>query len=81
MGHDWRDVHVIGEHKQSKDNFKSLLLQLSRYMRDVFTAQPTRSFIHGFFLYGNLMELWVFDCSGPYSSGAFNIHEKPEQFI
>ncbi len=26
-------------------------------MRDVFTAQPTRRFIHGFFLYGTLMEL------------------------
>ena len=50
-------------------------------MRDVFTAQPTRRFIHGFFLHGTLMELWVFDRSGPYSSGAFDIHEKPEQFI
>ena len=79
--HDWKDVHVIGEHKQSKDDPKTLLLQLSRYMRDVFTVQPTRHFIHGFFLHGTLMELWVFDRSGPYSSGAFDIHEKPEQFI
>ena len=38
--HDWKDVHVIGEHKQTKDHLKPLLLQLSRYMRDVFTAQP-----------------------------------------
>jgi hypothetical protein len=27
------------------------------------------------------MEIWVFDCSGYYSPGAFDIHEKPEQFI
>lgn len=27
------------------------------------------------------MELWVFDRSGPYSSGAFDIHDKPEEFI
>jgi len=27
------------------------------------------------------MELWVFDRSGPYSSGEFDIHKEPEQFI
>ena len=81
MKHHWKDVHVIGEHKQSKDGPKSLLLQLSRYMRDVSTAQPTRRFVYGFFLHGTLMELWVFDRSGPYSSGSFDIHEKPKQFI
>ena len=79
--HDWKDVHIIGEHKQTKDHLKPLLLQLSRYMRDVFTAQPTRRFIHGFFLHGTTMELWVFDRSGPYSSGEFDIHKEPEQFI
>ncbi|MCJ1251832.1 hypothetical protein MMC30_009070 [Trapelia coarctata] len=79
--HDWKDVRVIGEHKQSEEDLKPLLLQLGRYMRDVFTAQPTRRFIHGFFLYGTIMELWVFDRSGPYSSGEFDIHEEPEQFI
>lgn len=79
--HKWKDVRVIGEHKQSKDDFKTLLLQLGRYMRDLFTAQPTRRFIHGFFLHGTTIELWVFDRSGPYSSGEFDIHEEPEQFI
>jgi hypothetical protein len=79
--HDWKDVHVIGEHKQSEERLKPLLLQLGRYVRDVFTAQPTRRFIHGFFLHGTTMELWVFDRSGPYSSGRFDIHKEPEQFI
>ncbi|MCJ1387127.1 hypothetical protein MMC17_010256 [Xylographa soralifera] len=79
--HDWKDVYIIGEHKQTKDHLKPLLLQLSRYMRDVFTAQPRRRFIHGFFLHGTTMEPWVFDRSGPYSSGEFDIHEEPEQFI
>lgn len=60
---------------------KKILLQLARYMRDAFTAQPTRRFIHGFFLHGTIMELWVFDQSGPYSSGEFDIHEEPEKFI
>ena len=79
--HKWKDVHVIGEHKQSKHGLKPLLLQLGRYIRDVFTAQPTRRFIHGFFLHGTIMELWVFDRSGPYSSGEFDVHKEPEQFI
>ncbi len=47
----------------------------------MFTAQLTRRFIHGFFLSGTTMELWVFDRSSPYSSGEFDIHKEPEQFI
>ena len=27
------------------------------------------------------MKLWGFDRSGPYSSGIFDIHKEPEQFI
>ncbi|KAI4260723.1 MAG: hypothetical protein LQ352_000115 [Teloschistes flavicans] len=65
--HDWKDVRVIGE--------------LKRYIRDAFTAQPTRRFIHGFVLHDTTMELWVFDRSGPYSSGEFDIHEESQKFI
>ena len=36
--HDWKYVRVIGELKQSEQDFKPLLLQLSRYARDVFTG-------------------------------------------
>ncbi|KAL2037319.1 hypothetical protein N7G274_010008 [Stereocaulon virgatum] len=79
--HNWKDVRIIGELKQSKWELKKILLQLARYMRDAFTAQPTRRFIHGFFLHNTTMELWVFDRSGPYSSGEFSIHEEPEKFI
>ena len=50
-------------------------------MRDVFFTQPTRRFIYGFTILGTTMELWVFDRSGPYSSGPLDIHEKPKQFI
>ncbi|KAK3177211.1 hypothetical protein OEA41_008540 [Lepraria neglecta] len=81
--HNWKDAQVICELKESYDSgeFKSRILQIGRYMRDVFTAQPTRRFIHGFSLYGTIMELWVFDRSGPYSSGEFDIYKEPEQFI
>ena len=79
--HNWKDVCVIGELKQSENDFKPVLLQLSRYARDVFTAQPTRRFLHAFTMQGRAMELWVFDRSGPYSSGEFDIHKEPEKLI
>ena len=79
--HDWKDVCVIEELKQSKWHLKKILLQLARYMRDAFIAQPTRRFIHDFFLHGIIMELWVFDRFGPYSSREFDIHEESKKFI
>lgn len=33
--HDWKDIHVIGEHKKSQSDFKPVLLQLSRYMQEM----------------------------------------------
>ncbi|MCJ1237182.1 hypothetical protein MMC14_005167 [Varicellaria rhodocarpa] len=79
--HNWKDVQVIGELRASNSDWKTKLLQLGRYMRDIFYTQPTRRFVHGFTILGTTMELWVFDRSGPYSSGPFDIHEEPEQFI
>ncbi|KAI9782551.1 MAG: hypothetical protein M1816_001848 [Peltula sp. TS41687] len=79
--HDWRDVEVVGELSESESKQKAKILQLGRYMRNVFATQPTRRFIHGFTLLGTTMELWVFDRSGPYSSGKFDIHKEPEKFV
>ncbi|KAL8788263.1 MAG: hypothetical protein Q9213_001783 [Squamulea squamosa] len=79
--HDWKDVEVIGELKESNKDKKATLLQIGRYVRDVFSCQPTRRYVHAFALCGNEMRAWVFDRSGPYSSTAFDIHEEPERFI
>jgi hypothetical protein len=72
--HDWKDIRVVGELKQSEQEIrtKSTLLQISRYVRDVFTAQPTRRFVHAFAVCRTKMEAWVFDRSGPYSSGVLD---------
>ncbi|EEQ89759.2 hypothetical protein RJZ56_001748 [Blastomyces dermatitidis] len=78
--HDWKDIHVIGELKQP-DFDKGTLLQMERYVRDVFAAQPTRRFVHSFTLCGSEMELWVTDRSGPYSSGPFDIRRDPKRFF
>lgn len=77
---DWKDVTVIGELKASNDRKKDTLLQLGRYVRDVFSTQPTRRYVHAFTICGRVMEVWIFDRSGAYSV-AFDIHDQPERFI
>ena len=52
-----------------KSRFKEDFLQLTRYVRSVFADQPTRRYIHAFLLCASTIELWIFDRSGPYSSG------------
>ena len=79
--HDWKDVRVIGELKESNRDKKGTLLQISQYVRDVFSCQPTRQYVHAFTICGREMEVWVFNRSGPYSSGPFDIHDEPERFI
>ncbi|KAK0724033.1 serine/threonine-protein kinase Sgk2 [Apiosordaria backusii] len=78
----YKNVLVVGEQKKSYDTgrFKADLLQLARYVRGVFADQPTRRFVHAFSLCASKMELWVFDRSGPYSSGTFDIHDEPDKF-
>ncbi|KAI9801986.1 MAG: hypothetical protein M1825_003042 [Sarcosagium campestre] len=77
----WKDVVVVGEQKNSyaKSRFKADFLQLTRYARSVFADQPTRRFLHAFLLCASKMELWVFDRSGAYSSGLFDIHDEPNK--
>ncbi|KAI8626594.1 serine/threonine-protein kinase Sgk2 [Xylariaceae sp. FL1651] len=79
---EYKHVLVVGEQKLSYDTarFKADFLQLTRLIRGVFTDQPTRRFVHAFTLSASMMELWVFDRSGAYSSGPFDIHDKPETF-
>lgn len=72
---------MIGELRESDKEWKIKLLRLGRYMRNVFATEPTCRLVKGFTLLGSIMELWVFDRSGPYSSGVLNIYKKPEQFI
>ncbi|KAI3331206.1 serine/threonine-protein kinase Sgk2 [Ustulina deusta] len=79
---EYKHVLVVGEQKSSYDTgrFKADFLQLTRLVRGVFIDQPTRRFVHAFTLSASMMELWVFDRSGAYSSGAFDIHDKPDTF-
>ncbi|KAK3331428.1 serine/threonine-protein kinase Sgk2 [Apodospora peruviana] len=77
----YKHVLVVGEQKKSYDTsrFKADFLQLTRYVRSVFADQPTRRFVHAFSFCASKMELWVFDRSGAYSSGSFDIHDEPDK--
>ncbi|SZF02652.1 unnamed protein product [Blumeria hordei] len=80
--HSWRDIQVLGEFtKSSTSVWMDKFLQLAVYMREVFTAQPLRNFVHGFLLLDTKLQLWVFDRSGPYSTGFIEIGENPEVLI
>lgn len=81
--HDVKDFLVIGELTSSDKSttWKRKFLQLATYMRDIFSAQPTRRFVHGFLLFGTQMQLWIFDRSGAYSSETFDILQRPDRFI
>ncbi|KAG6287792.1 hypothetical protein E4U45_007975 [Claviceps purpurea] len=78
----YKHVLVVGVQKDAykKCMMQRNLLRLARHVRGVFTDQPTRRFVHAFSLYASKMELWVFDRSGPYSSGIFDIHDEPDKF-
>ncbi|EQL28197.1 hypothetical protein BDFG_09031 [Blastomyces dermatitidis ATCC 26199] len=81
--HNWRDILVVGELKKPKEKIgtKTTLLQISRCVREVFAAQPTRRFIHAFAVCGTKLEAWVFDRSGPYSSGVINVYTDSRRFF
>jgi hypothetical protein len=78
----YKNVLVIGEHKKSydKSRFKEDLLQFTRYVRSVFADQATHRYIHGSMLCASIMELWIFDRSGPYSLGTLDFHGDPGKF-
>ncbi|KAG5964263.1 hypothetical protein E4U56_002339 [Claviceps arundinis] len=78
----YKHVLVVGVQKDAYDKsmMQANLLRLARHVRSVFADQPTRRFVHAFSLHASKMELWVFDRSGPYSSGTFDIHDEPDKF-
>ncbi|KAL2887622.1 Protein kinase domain protein [Ceratocystis lukuohia] len=79
----YKHVLVVGEQRKEPydtSSFKADFLQLTCHVRGIFTDQPTRRFVHAFSLCASEMELWIFDRSGAYSSGTFDIHDEPDKF-
>src|SRR5947209_9163159 len=77
----WWMFHVVGELKENPDyDERKGFVQLVGYVREIFSAQPGRRFVHGFSLYGDCMRCWVFDRVGAVGSELFSINRSPELF-
>lgn len=76
----WADLLVIGEVSQGTSSYRQQFLHLCQHAQRVFKSQHTRRFLHGFYIHGSMMELWVFDRSGPYSSEILDIRKNPSRF-
>lgn len=78
----WEHVQVIGQFDhRGCVCYQDGLLRLCRSAQHVFASQPTRLFLHGFYIRGSLIELWVFDRSGLYCSDQLDIHKDFIQFL
>lgn len=78
----WGHVQVIGQfYQRGCVYYQDGLLSLCRSAHLVFASQPTRLFLHGFYIRGSLIELWVFDRSGLYCSHVFDVQKDFIQFL
>ncbi|OAQ59614.2 serine/threonine-protein kinase Sgk2 [Pochonia chlamydosporia 170] len=78
----WDQVQIIGQfYHQSGFSYRDGLLSLCRSAHEVFASQPTRLFLHGFYIRGSFVEFWVFDRSGLYCSDVFDIQTDFIQFL
>jgi hypothetical protein len=78
----WDDVQVIGQiYPRGGVCYQDGLLRLCRSAHEVFSSQPTRFFLHGFYIRGSSIELWVFDRSGLHCSDVFDIKKDFVQFL
>ncbi|KAH6892888.1 hypothetical protein B0T10DRAFT_400019 [Thelonectria olida] len=80
--YDWAEVQVVGQFQVNPDyGYVPGFLHLCRCAREVFRSQPTRLFLHGFYVIGSKMELWMFDRSGLYGSEPFDVRDDLERLI
>ncbi|KID81155.1 serine/threonine-protein kinase Sgk2 [Metarhizium guizhouense ARSEF 977] len=78
----WCHVQVIGQfYHRGCVCYQDGLLSLCRSAHQVFANQPTRLFLHGFYIRGSLIELWVFDRSGLYCSDVFDVQKDFIRFL
>jgi hypothetical protein len=72
----WDNVQVVGQFYERRSvSYQHGLSRLCRSAQEVFLSQPTRLFLHGFYIRGSLIELWVFDRSGLYCSDVFDVQK------
>ncbi|CAD6506402.1 BgTH12-07328 [Blumeria graminis f. sp. triticale] len=80
---DWKNMNIGAEFTVSPSTSirKKKFLQLSRCAREAYCDQPLRRFMHGFLMFKEEFELWIFDRSAAYSSGRMGIIDSKEIFV
>ncbi|KAG6113891.1 hypothetical protein E4U13_003626 [Claviceps humidiphila] len=78
----WDCTQVIGQFVSHRSvDYREGLLQLCRSAFNVFASQPTRLFLHGFYIRGPFVELCVFDRSGLYFSDVLDGRKDSNQIM
>ncbi|KAI1200564.1 hypothetical protein F5X97DRAFT_340346 [Nemania serpens] len=73
---------VIGVlHSDPSTPYLDGLTLLVRIAQMGFTKEPSRLFLHGFYIHNCFMEPWVFDRGGMYSGEGFHVPSDPERFL
>ncbi|OBT47644.1 hypothetical protein VE00_02916 [Pseudogymnoascus sp. WSF 3629] len=76
------DARVFGEFSSKASTTRPKhVLRFCEGARQIFEAQPARRFLHGFQMCGSVMELWVFDRSGAFSSEEVDTAMTPDLLI
>lgn len=57
------------------------LASLCCHASQVFLLQPTRLYLHGLYIRGSTLELWVFDRAGMYCADTFDIYADPVRYV
>ncbi|KAH9909307.1 hypothetical protein F4778DRAFT_716150 [Xylariomycetidae sp. FL2044] len=61
--------------------YREGLASLCCHATQVFLLQPTRLYVHGLYIRGSTLELWVFDRAGMYCADTFDIHADPVRYL
>ncbi|KAI1306857.1 hypothetical protein F5Y03DRAFT_353239 [Xylaria venustula] len=80
---DWSHILIPGELKSNpkEDTESQARFDVGRYVKEVFTTQPTRRFVLAFTLCGCWTRLWEFDRLGGIASTKFDIHQEGRLFV
>ncbi|OAV96416.1 hypothetical protein PTTG_26385 [Puccinia triticina 1-1 BBBD Race 1] len=73
-----RDVMVPFELKSNDSRTTAALEHLAKYVYEVFTNQPTQSFVIGITMCGTSLQLWQFDRSGAIGSELIDVKANKE---
>ncbi|OAR00093.1 hypothetical protein LLEC1_01077 [Akanthomyces lecanii] len=74
-------IQTVGLVCPSDANYRDGLITLCAFAQTVFYKQPTRLFLHGFYIRGSLVELCTFDRSGLCFSEVMDAKKDADQFM